>query len=128
MTAKFCFSFRYLFIIFFISCKSYKLECVFQKGEPVIVVDWSIYSGYGSREVYETDCGLILSLVGVEITNFIKEVEKLRFYRTDMHLIGAGIGGKISARVGQWLSGQLKRITGKTKTILNKKHNKKSTF
>ena len=39
------------------------------------------------------------------------------YVRTYMHVIGAGVGGKIAAMAGKCLHGQLKRITGKNQFI-----------
>ena len=70
-------------IIFFLYHYFLHITCFFffQIGEPVIVVDWSVYSGYGAKVSYHSDCGHVTSLVGHEVANFISRLETIGFYR-----------------------------------------------
>ena len=41
-------------------------------------------------------------------------LEKRGYMRSNMHVIGFSLGGKVSAQVGEILDGQLARITGRS--------------
>ncbi|XP_051841294.1 phospholipase A1 member A [Antechinus flavipes] len=73
----------------------------------VIAVDWV----YGSTGVYYSAVDNVIKL-GLEISQFIKNLLVLGISKSSIHIIGVSLGAHVGGMVGNFYKGQLGRITG----------------